>query len=111
MSSGHVLRTSSRRLQRNNFSSSKTSSIGYARCPQDVLETEKLLGKTCLEDEQMFAGDSVINLQNANLRKHVRPMSVLSKKKNFFSLMFVSQSGLSPLVSGFSGERFCPSVV
>ena len=61
-SSRHVFKTSSRRLQRNNFSSSKTSS----RRLQDVLEDVKLLRwrrvedvfKTCLEDvfQQMFAG-------------------------------------------------------
>ena len=43
MSSRHVFKKSSRRFQRNNFSSSKTSSRGLARCIQDVLEDEKLL--------------------------------------------------------------------
>ena len=60
MSSRHVFKTSSRRLQRNNFSSSKTS----WRRLQDVLEDVKLLRrrpvedifKTCLADQQMFAG-------------------------------------------------------
>ena len=50
----HVLKTTSTRLQRNNFSSSKTSSKRL----EDVLEDEKLLSwrhfkvifKTCLED-------------------------------------------------------------
>ena len=76
-SSRHVFKTSSRRLQRNNFLSSKTSSRRLARCLQDVFKTylqdvfktssrrlqdvlqdEKLLRwwrfedvfKTCLED-------------------------------------------------------------
>ena len=57
-SSRYVFKTSSRRLQRNNFSSSKTSSRRLARCLQDVLEDEKLLRwrrvedvfKTCLEE-------------------------------------------------------------
>ena len=57
-SSRHVFKKSSRRFQRNNFSSSKTSSRGLARCIQDVLEDEKLLRwrsvedifKTCLKD-------------------------------------------------------------
>ena len=63
MSSRHVFKTSSKRLQRNNFSSSKTS----LRRLQDVLEDVKLLRwrrvedvlKTSsrrLQDQQMFAG-------------------------------------------------------
>ena len=35
----HVFKTSWRHLQRNNFSSSKTSSRGFARCLQDVFKT------------------------------------------------------------------------
>ena len=74
-SSRHVFKTSWRRLQRNNFSSSKTSSRRLARCLQDVFKTylqdvfktswktkncyaEDVL-KTCwrrLEDQQIFAG-------------------------------------------------------
>ena len=38
-SSKHVFRTSSRHLQRNNFSSSKTSSRRLERCLQDVFKT------------------------------------------------------------------------
>ena len=61
-SSRHVFKTSSRRLQRDNFSSSKTSSRRlqdvFARHLQYVLEDEKLLRwrhfeivfKTCLQD-------------------------------------------------------------
>ena len=57
-SSRHIFNTSSRRPQRNNLSSSKTSSRRLARCLQDVLEDVKLLRwrrvedvfKTCLED-------------------------------------------------------------
>ena len=53
-----VLKTSSTRLQRNNFTSSKTSWRHLARRLEDVLEDEKLLRwrrledvlKTCLED-------------------------------------------------------------
>ena len=54
----HVLKISSTLLQRNNFSSSKTSWIHLARPLEEVLEDEKLLRwkrledflKTCLED-------------------------------------------------------------
>ena len=65
----HVLKTTSTRLQRNNFSSSKTSSKRL----EDVLEDEKLLSwrhfkvvfKTCLEDvldiNKIFTGISVSN--------------------------------------------------
>ena len=49
-SSRHVFKTSSRRLQRNNFSSSKTSSRRLARCLQDVLEDVKLLRWRRFED-------------------------------------------------------------
>ena len=38
-SSSHVLKPSSRRLQGNNFSSSKTSSRHFTRCFQDVFKT------------------------------------------------------------------------
>ena len=38
-SSTHVLKTSLRRLQHNNFSSSRTSSGGLARCLQNVFKT------------------------------------------------------------------------
>ena len=81
-SSKHVFKTSTRCLQRNNFSSSKTSSRRFARClqdvfasVQDVLETswktkncytEDVLKTSSrhvfkassrrLEDQQMFAG-------------------------------------------------------
>ena len=66
-SSRHVFKTSSRRLQRNNFSSSKTSS----RCLQDVFKTSSrrlrrrkiVTLKTCwrrLKDQQMFAGEFFI---------------------------------------------------
>ena len=55
-SSRHVFKTSSRRLQRNNFSSSKTYSRRLARCLQDVLEDGKLLRWRRLQDQQMFAG-------------------------------------------------------
>ena len=81
-SSRHAFKTSSRLLQRNNFSSSKTSSRRFARClqdvfasVQDVLEkswktkncyTEDVLKTSSrhvfkassrrLEDQQMFAG-------------------------------------------------------
>ena len=73
--SRHVFKTSLRLLQRNNFSSSKSSWRRFqdvlrdvfkmfSRCLQDVLEDEKLLHwrraedvfKTGLEDQQMFAG-------------------------------------------------------
>ena len=51
-SSRHVFKTSSRRLQRNNFSSSKTSSRRFTRCLQDVLEDMKFYAedvfKMCL---------------------------------------------------------------
>ena len=53
-SSRHVFKTSSRRPQRNNFSSSKTSSRRlqdvFARCLQDVLEDVKLLRWRSVED-------------------------------------------------------------
>ena len=53
-SSRHVLKTSSTRLQRNNFSSSKTSWRRFEDISQDVLknvfEDEKLLCWRCLED-------------------------------------------------------------
>ena len=49
-SSRHVFKTSSRRLQRNNFSSSKTSWRRLARCLQDVLEEVKLLRWRRVED-------------------------------------------------------------
>ena len=46
MSSRHVFKTSSRRLQRNNFSSSKTSSRRLARFFQDVFNTSsRCLGR------------------------------------------------------------------
>ena len=52
--SRHVFKTSSRYLQRNNFSSSKTSSRRlqdiFARRLQDVLEDEKLLRWRRFED-------------------------------------------------------------
>ena len=79
-SSRHFLKTSSTRLQRNNFSSSKTSCKyvlktswrHLARRLEDVLEDEKLLRwrrledvlKTCLEDvleiNKMFTRISVL---------------------------------------------------
>ena len=53
-SSRHVFKTSSRRPQRNNFSSSKSSSRRlqdvFARCLQDVLEDVKLLRWRSVED-------------------------------------------------------------
>ena len=71
----HVFKTSWRRLQRNNFSSSKTFSRRLARCLQDVFKTSsRRLGRRKnvtlktywrrfqdmswrrLEDQQMFAG-------------------------------------------------------
>ena len=74
-SSRHVLKTSWRRLQRNNFSSSKTSSRRLARGLENIFKTSsrrlcetssRSLGrrkiitlKTCwrrLQDQQMFAG-------------------------------------------------------
>ena len=60
-----VFKTFSRRIQRNNFPSSKMFSFKTSsRRFQDVLEDEKLLHwrrsqdvfKTCIEDQQMFAG-------------------------------------------------------
>ena len=41
--SKHILKTSSARLQRNNFTSSKTFCTHLARRPEDVLEDGKLL--------------------------------------------------------------------
>ena len=70
-SSRHVFKTSSRLLQRINSSSSKSSSRHlqgvFARNLQKVLEDKKLLCwrcvegvfKTCLEDQQMFSGNSL----------------------------------------------------
>ena len=59
-----VLKTSSARLQHNNFSSFKTSSRRLARCLQDVLEDEKLLRWRRLEDvleiNKMFTRVSVL---------------------------------------------------
>ena len=62
-SSRHVFKTLSRRFQRNNFSSSKTSSLQkYAKngYPKDVLKTFwRHVFKTSsrrLEDQQLFAG-------------------------------------------------------
>ena len=59
-SSRHVFKTSSRLVQRNNFTSSKTSSRRLckmsSRCLQDVLEDVKLLRWRRLQDQQMFAG-------------------------------------------------------
>ena len=73
-SSRHVFKKSWRQIQRNNFSSSKTSSRRLPRCLQDVLEDEKLLRwrrvedvlETCLawrrlQYQQMFAGIVVRN--------------------------------------------------
>ena len=61
-SSRHIFKTSSRGLQRNNFSSSKTSSRGFARCLQDVFKTSlRRLHKTSsrrledvLEDQKLL---------------------------------------------------------
>ena len=44
--SRHLLKTSWRRLQRNNFSSSKTSSKGLGRCIQDVFKKSWKTKKT-----------------------------------------------------------------
>ena len=49
-SSSHVFKTSWRRLQRNNFSSSKTSCEISSRRLQDVLEDETLSRWRCVED-------------------------------------------------------------
>ena len=49
-SSRHVFKTPSRRLQRNNFSSSETSSRRVPRYLQDVLEDVKLLRWRRVED-------------------------------------------------------------
>ena len=63
----HVFKTSWRHLQRNNFSSSKTSSRGFARCLQDVFKTSliyvfktssrhvfKTSSQAVLEDEKLL---------------------------------------------------------
>ena len=78
-SSRHVFKKSSRRLQRNNFSFSKTSSRRLARCLQNVFKTSlqdvfKTSWKTqnCyaedVQDQQMFAGREYENLNSVNCK-------------------------------------------
>ena len=79
MSSRHVFKKSSRHLQRNNFSSSNTSSRHLARCLQDVKTFWKT--KNCyaedilrsyakdmswrrLQDQQMFARKYLMSLKS-----------------------------------------------
>ena len=110
ISSRHVFKTPWRRLQRNNFSSSRTFSRRFqdvlrdvfktpSRRLQDILEDEKLLRwvlKTswrCLEDQQMFAGklppylyDWTSTLQ----RSHRKPgwLRALHRRNWTFSKLF-----------------------
>ena len=74
-SSRHVFKTSSRRLQRNNFSSSKTSS----RCLQDVLEDVKMLRWRRVEDEFKRCLEDV--LKTSSRPKNVCWVLVKSKWK------------------------------
>ena len=60
--SKHVFKTYSRRLQRNNFSSSKTS----WRCFQDVLRDLFKTSWRRLEDQQMFVGVDAVLEQHIN---------------------------------------------
>ena len=73
--SRHVFKTSSRRLQPNNFSSSKTSS----RCLQDVLEDVKMLRWRRVEDEFKRCLEDV--LKTSSRPKNVCWVLVKSKWK------------------------------
>ena len=110
--SRHVFKTSSRRLQRNNFSSSKTSSRRFQdvfkTSLQDVFKTSsRRLGRrkmftlktssrhvlrTCwrrLQDQQMFAGDNFRKLFDQMpfwFQRQIEKLKKLGLGSQFFSI-------------------------
>ena len=91
-SSRHVFKTSLRRLQRNNFSSSKTSSRRFARSLQDVFKTSwssRRLGrqkivtlKTCWRSLQYMSPTNVC--WEVSLSQLVTLLKDLSQNHFFF---------------------------
>ena len=78
----HVFKTSWRHLQRNNFSSSKTSSRSFARCLQDVFKTSWKM-KNCYAEDVFKT--SLIHVFKTSSRHIFKTSSRCLQRNNFSS--------------------------